>query len=64
MQKGTDPASKNVSEKILISITSGLLINKYIKSKFDRFFLGEIKQTTIGNDGQDHNKLRLYKTLK
>ena len=64
MQKGTDLASKNVSEKILISITSVLLINKYIKSKFDRFFLGEINQTKIGNDGQDHNKLRLYKTLK
>ena len=43
---------------------AGLLIDKTIKSKFDRFYLDEINQTKIGNDGQDHNKLRLYKTLK
>ena len=43
---------------------AGLMIDKIIKSKFDRFFLDEINQIRIGNDGQDHNKLRLYKTLK
>ena len=42
----------------------GCIIEKSIKSKFDRFFLDEINQIKIGTDGQDHNKLRLYKTLK
>ena len=43
---------------------AGLIIDKIIKSKFDRFFLDEINKTKIGHDGSDHNKLRLYKTLK
>ena len=43
---------------------AGLFIDKNIKIKFDRFFLDDINQTQIGNDGQDHNKLRLYKTFK
>jgi hypothetical protein len=43
---------------------AGILIDKIIKSKFDRFYLDEINQVKIGNDGLDHNKLRLYKTLK
>ena len=43
---------------------AGLIFNKIIKSKFDRFYLDEINQTKIGNDGLDHNKLRLYKTSK
>ena len=42
----------------------GHMIEKNIKSKFDIFFLNEINQTKMGNDGQDHNKLRLYKTFK
>jgi hypothetical protein len=42
----------------------GVVIDKVIKSKFDRFYLDEINQTKIGNDGLDHNKLRFYKTLK
>ena len=33
-------------------------------SKFDRFYLDEINKTRMGSDGLDHNKLRLYKTLK
>ena len=43
---------------------AGILIDKLLKSKFDRFYLDEINQVKIGNDGLDHNKLRLYKTLK
>ena len=42
----------------------GLLIDRNIKSKFDRFNLEEINQVKHGLDGQDHNKLRFYKTLK
>ena len=42
----------------------GHMIEKNIKSKFDRYFLNEINQIKMGKDGQDHNKLRLYKTLK
>ena len=43
---------------------AGLMINKIIKSKFDRFFLDEINKTKIGADGLDHSKLRFYKNLK
>ena len=43
---------------------AGLVFDKIIKSKFDRFYLEEMNQTKIGNNGLDHNKLRLYKTLK
>ena len=35
-----------------------MLFDKIIKSKFDRFFLNQIKQTKIGLDGLDPNKLR------
>ena len=40
------------------------MIDRNIKSKFDRFYLDEINKIKLGNDGQDHNKLRFYKTLK
>ena len=43
---------------------AGNIIDKVIKSKFDIFFLNEINQVKLGNDGLDHNKLRLYKQLK
>ena len=42
----------------------GFVIDKIIKGKFDRYFLDEINDIRIGSDGQDHNKLRLYKTFK
>ena len=42
----------------------GFVIDKIIKGKFDRYFLDEINEIRIGSDGQDHNKLRLYKTFK
>ena len=42
----------------------GLMIDKIIKSKFDRFYLDEINQQKLDNDGQDHNKLRFYNKLK
>ena len=43
---------------------AGIIIDKIIKSKFDRFYLDEINQLKVGTDGLDHNKLKLYKTLK
>ena len=43
---------------------AGLVFDKIIKSKYDRFYLDEINMAKIGTDGLDHNKLRLYKTLK
>ena len=42
----------------------GVIIDRIIKSKFDRFFLDQINQIKIGNDGHDHNKLRFYKQFK
>ena len=42
----------------------GFIIEKRIKSKFDRFFLDEISVVKKGTDGMDHNKLRLYTTIK
>ena len=43
---------------------AGVMIDKVIKGKFDRFFLDEINKTKIGADGLDHSKLRFYKNLK
>ena len=40
------------------------IIDKIIKSKFDKFYLDQINKLRIGNDGQDHNKLRFYKKIK
>ena len=37
---------------------AGEIIDKNIKSKFDKFYLDQINKLRIGNDGQDHNKLR------
>ena len=42
----------------------GLSIDKIIKSKFDRFYLDQINMIKLGNDGQDHNKLRFYNKFK
>ena len=43
---------------------AGAIIDKIIKSKFDKFYLDQINKLRIGNDGQDHNKLRFYKKIK
>ena len=42
----------------------GRHIDNAIKSKFDRFFLDQINEKKFGQDGLDHNKLRLYNTFK
>ena len=42
----------------------GVKLSKDLKANFDRFFLDQINQTKLGNDGLDHNKLRFYKKLK
>ena len=34
-----------------------------LHSLFDRFWIEQVNQVNIGNDGLDHNKLRFYKTL-
>ena len=39
-------------------------LGRKLKSNFDRFWLDQINELKIGNDGLDHNKLRFYKTLK
>ena len=38
--------------------------DKTLKSHFDRFWLDQVNNSKIGNDGKDHNKLRFYKTIK
>ena len=35
-----------------------------VRSKFERFWLDKIQHVKLGPDGQDHNKLRLYKKFK
>merc|ERR1711954_181984 len=42
----------------------GQVIERSIKSKFDRFYLDEINLIKLGTDGLDHNKLRLYNKFK
>ena len=43
-------------------------VAKQVKSRlhslFDRFWIEEINKVNIGADGEDHNKLRFYKTFK
>ena len=42
----------------------GKKLTKEVQSNFDRFFLSQINNVNLGDDGLDHNKLRFYKTLK
>ena len=44
--------------------TIGNNIKKQIKSKFEIFWLNEIKKVKIGADNKNHNKLRYYSTIK
>ena len=37
---------------------------KFLKSKFESFWIKEINTVKLGADGLDHNKLRLYKNIK
>ena len=54
----------NINRLPLKSDRAGEIISRNIKSKFDKFYLDQINEIKIGNDGQDHNKLRFYKKLK
>ena len=54
----------NIKKMYCKSDKAGFIIDRILKSKFDRLFLDQINQVKIGADGLDHNKLRLYKTLK
>ena len=42
----------------------GEQIKKQIRSKFERFWLDEIKKVKLGTDNLNHNKLRYYSTIK
>ena len=41
-----------------------LQIKTKINSSFDRFWLAQRNEIRIGDDNQDHNKFRFYKTMK
>ena len=42
----------------------GQIIKKQIKSKFEQFWLNEIKKLKLGDDNKNHNKLRFYSQIK
>ena len=42
----------------------GFIIEKRIKSNFDRLFIDELNLINRGSDELDHNKLRFYKVIK
>ena len=55
----------NVPNNIFYNKSSGKKILKFIKSKFDSYYLNEInKIKPSSSDLHDHNKLRTYKSLK
>ena len=43
---------------------AGVNIKQHIKSRFEVYWLNKVNLNKIGDDGLDHNKLRLYKQLK
>ena len=49
---------------IRFSPTSGGQLLKCIKSKFERYWLDEIKMSRLGTDGESHNKLLTYSSFK
>ena len=42
----------------------GKKISNFLKSNFETFWLKEVNKIKLGADGHDHNKLRLYRTIK
>ena len=38
--------------------------DKSLKSCYDRFWLDQVNNIRLDKDGNDHNKLRFYKTIK
>ena len=46
------------------SKTSGKKVTYFVKSCFDRCWLDQIKSSRIGADGQTHNKLSTYSSVK
>ena len=46
------------------SKTSGKKVTSFVKSCFDRCWLDQIKSSRIGADGQTHNKLSTYSSVK
>ena len=50
--------------KFLKSDAIGQIIKKQIKSKFEQFWLNEIKKVKLGDDNKNHNKLRFYSQIK
>ena len=43
---------------------SGKVINKFINSIFERYWINKVNEVRLGPDGFDHNKLRTYKSFK
>ena len=43
---------------------SGKYVLRKVQCRFDRFWLNEISSTRVGPDGNHHNKLRTYSSLK
>ena len=49
---------------IRYSKSSGQYVLKKVQCRFDRYWLDEISSTRVGPDGNQHNKLLTYSTLK
>ena len=50
--------------KIYYNKVSGHKILKCVRSKFDRYWLDQIKSVRVGPDGVEHNKLLTYSSFK
>ena len=61
----TDKMAELLSLPIVrFSKISGHQILKYVKGKFERFWLDKIKSTRVDTDGEEHNKLLTYSSFK
>ena len=53
----------NLSPQLKPNIV-GKKISRFLNSKFEAFWLKEVNTKKVGQDGLDHNKLRVYNQLK
>ena len=49
---------------IRFSQNSGRQLLKYVQSKYERYWMDEIKSSRLGADGKEHNKLLTYSSFK
>ena len=55
----------NFPTNLTFGANSGKIVTKFLRGKFDKFWLMKINQFKANkNDNLDHNKLRVYKSLK